>query len=393
MRLEISATSGAARCGTLELPHGTVRTPAFMPVGTYGAVKGLAPDDLKRAGREIILGGETVNLAINPKAQRLRSVGLQVDALNARARIAREGYFQSGEASDDYQRAVELAFEAGDMRRYGQSLLGLGEIAADASEAGKHAWKIIDIARELKDSALEARAVLLLANVFIRKDDYKKAGDGLLVALRKAQGAKERLLESVIIGQQGLVLAQSSDSFQRGMEQQLIALEVARGLEATFHEFMRLYSLAMTMLTAKDLAEARNYFDQMLAQSQDIRHKPYEMYTLGMLGQWHELAGKADIARAYYRWAADMARGLPNPAYEARYLYALGLVHQGQWDFASARQHFQQARALYQSLSDTSNATRVRAAIVYSYLLAFAARILRLVGLGQESAAKNGGDS
>jgi len=56
MRLEISATSGAARCGTLELPHGTVRTPAFMPVGTYGAVKGMAPDDLKRAGSEIILG-------------------------------------------------------------------------------------------------------------------------------------------------------------------------------------------------------------------------------------------------------------------------------------------------------------------------------------------------
>ncbi len=317
-------------------------------------------------------------------AQQIRSLGLLVDALNARARIAREGYFQSSEAFDDYRRAVDIAFEAGDMRRYGQSLLGLGEIAASPSDSSKHAWKVIDIARELHDGQLEARAILLLANAFIRKGDYNKASDGLLVALRKAQSVKDRLLESVIIGQQGLALAQDSDNFSRGFEQQLTALEVARGLESTFHEFMRLYTLAMTMLAAKDLTEARNYFDQMLALAQDIQHKPYEMYALGMLGQWQELEQKPDIALSYYGRAAEIARALPHPAYEARYLYALGLVNQAQWDFESARQHFKQAQQLYQSLADGRNATRVRAAIVYSYLLAFAARIMRLVGWRQQ---------
>ncbi len=315
------------------------------------------------------------------RAEEIRSIGQTVDALIVRARIAREGFFQTAEAGEDYQRAVDLAFEAGDMRRYGLSLLGMGEIAANPTHSSKQAWRVIDIAREADDGQLEARAILLLSNAFIRQSDYKKASDGLLVALRKAQAAQDRLLESLIIGQQGLALAQDSDTFQRGIEQQLTALEVARGLQAIFHEFMRLYTLAMTLLAANDYDEARSYFDQMLALSQDVEHKPYEMYTLGMLGQWHELRGKPDIAIAYFGRAADTARNIANPAYEARYLYALGSVHQSQWDFAGARRQFAQARALYRSLEDSRNATRVSAAILYCYVLAFASRFMRLIGL------------
>lgn len=315
------------------------------------------------------------------RAEEIRSIGQTVDALFVRARIAREGFFQTAEAGEDYQRAVDLAFEAGDMRRYGLSLLGMGEIAANPTHSSKQAWRVIDIAREADDGQLEARAILLLSNAFIRQSDYKKASDGLLVALRKAQAAQDRLLESLIIGQQGLALAQDSDTFQRGIEQQLTALEVARGLQAIFHEFMRLYTLAMTLLAANDYDEARSYFDQMLALSQDVEHKPYEMYTLGMLGQWHELQGKPDIAIAYFGRAADTARNIANPAYEARYLYALGSVHQSQWDFAGARRQFAQARALYRSLEDSRNATRVSAAILYCYVLAFASRFMRLIGL------------
>ena len=314
------------------------------------------------------------------RAEDIRSTSLTVDALIVRARIAREGFFQTTEAHEDYRRAVDLAFEAGDMRRYGQSLLGMGEIAANPSDSGKHAWRVIDIARETNDDQMEARSILLLSNAFIRQSDYRKASDGLLVALRKAQATHDRLLESLIIGQQGLVLAQDSDTFQRGIEQQLTALEVARGMEAIFHEFMRLYTLAMTMLAANDFDDARNYFDQMLALSQDVEHKPYEMYTLGMLGQWHELRGKLDIAIAYYGRAADAAREISHPAYEARYLYALGSVFQSRWDFAGARQQFALARAIYRSLDDGRNATRVSASIFYSYILAFASRIMKLVG-------------
>lgn len=315
------------------------------------------------------------------RAAEIRSISQTVDALLVRARIAREGFFQTAEAHDDYQRAVDLAFEAGDMRRYGRALLGLGEIAAKPSHSSKHAWRVIDIAREANDSQMEARAILLLSNAFIRQSDYKKANDGLLVALRKAQTINDRLLESLIIGQQGLVLAQEGDTFQRGIEQQLTALKVARGFEAIFHEFMRLYTLAMTMLAADDFAEARNYFDQLLALAQDVEHKPYEMYTLGMLGQWHEHNDKLDIASAYYDRAIKAAREVGNPAYEARYLYALGMVYQSQWDFHGARGQFVQARAIYRSLEDGANASRVSASILYSYILAFASRIMKLVGI------------
>ncbi len=320
-------------------------------------------------------------------AQQIRSSGLAVDGLLARARVSREGYFQTMEAYEDYRNAVDLTYEAGDMRRYAQSLLGLGEIASNPNDARKHAWKVIDIARELKDASLEARAVLMLSNSFIRAGQYSKANDGLLVALQKAQSIRDRLLESIIIGQQGLVLAQDSDSFEKGLEQQLTSLEVARGMEAIFHEFMRLYTLAMTMLAARDFDEARNYFDQMLALSQDVEHKPYEMYTLGMLGQWQETRGELDSAIAYYGRATERAREAHNPAYQARYLYATGAVYQSQWDFASARRHFSEARAIYKSLDDGRNATRVSASIVYSYLLAFASRIMRLIGMGPEDPA------
>lgn len=311
----------------------------------------------------------------------IHSISLMTDALNIRARIAREGYLQTGEALDDYRKAVDIAFEAGDMRRYAQSVLGMGEIASNPDESSKHAWKAIDIAREINDAQLEARAILLLSNAFVRKNEHNKANDGLLVALRKAQSVKDRLLESVIIGQQGLVLAQDNDTFERGLQQQLTALEVARGLEAVFHEFMRLYTLAMTMLAVNDLSEARNYFDQMLALSQDIQHPPYEMYTLGLLGQWQELCQKLESAASYYGRAVEMARAVSNPASEARYLYALGSVMQSQWDFAGARRKYKEARAIYQALDDGRNATRVRASIVYTYLLAVASRIMRLLGI------------
>lgn len=318
-------------------------------------------------------------------AQQIRSTGLTVDGLLARARVAREGYFQTNEAFEDYSKAVGLAFEGGDMLRYARSLLGMGEIAAKPGESSKHAWRVIDIARERNDAQLEARAILLLANVFIRRAEFNKASDGLLVALKKAQAIKDRLMESIVVGQQGLVLAQDKKSFEKGLEQQLTALEVARGMEAVFHEFMRLYTLAMTMLVVNDLDEGRNYFDQMLALSQDIRHKPYEMYALGMLGQWQELRQNPDKALSFYGRAIDAAREVQNPAYEARFLYALGSVYQTQWDFESARRHYGEARAIYSSLEDGRNATRVRASIVYTYLLAFATRLMGLIGIRPES--------
>jgi queuine tRNA-ribosyltransferase len=65
MRFSVSHRDGAARRGTLELAHGAVQTPAFMPVGTYGTVKAMAPDELERLGAEIVLGN-TFHLWLRP---------------------------------------------------------------------------------------------------------------------------------------------------------------------------------------------------------------------------------------------------------------------------------------------------------------------------------------
>ena len=52
----LNHTDGLARQGTLRLNHGEIETPIFMPVGTYGAVKGMSPADLEAVGARIILG-------------------------------------------------------------------------------------------------------------------------------------------------------------------------------------------------------------------------------------------------------------------------------------------------------------------------------------------------
>src|SRR6185295_15494124 len=71
---ELLATDGAARAGTITTPHGVVRTPAFMPVGTQGTVKGLTPEMVRDAGAEIILGN-TYHLALRPGDELIRDLG------------------------------------------------------------------------------------------------------------------------------------------------------------------------------------------------------------------------------------------------------------------------------------------------------------------------------
>jgi queuine tRNA-ribosyltransferase len=61
----IDATSGAARSGSLTLPHGTVETPVFMPVGTQATVRTLSPADLKAVGAQIVLAN-TYHLHVRP---------------------------------------------------------------------------------------------------------------------------------------------------------------------------------------------------------------------------------------------------------------------------------------------------------------------------------------
>jgi len=71
---ELIATDGTARTGRLTTPNGAVRTPAFMPVGTAGAMKGLYWREVREAGSDIVLGN-TYHLMLRPGAERIAALG------------------------------------------------------------------------------------------------------------------------------------------------------------------------------------------------------------------------------------------------------------------------------------------------------------------------------
>src|SRR3954466_2507541 len=71
--LHVDAGTGARR-GRLHTPHGTIETPVFMPVGTAGSVKGMAPDDLATLGAQIILGN-TYHLMLRPGEELIGALG------------------------------------------------------------------------------------------------------------------------------------------------------------------------------------------------------------------------------------------------------------------------------------------------------------------------------
>jgi queuine tRNA-ribosyltransferase len=113
MKFSVLNTSGLARRGTLSLAHGTVQTPAFMPVGTYGTVKAMSPLELHEIGAHIVLGN-TFHLWLRPGMEVIGahgglhrfmgwdgpiltdSGGFQVFSLGALRKITEEGVrFQS----------------------------------------------------------------------------------------------------------------------------------------------------------------------------------------------------------------------------------------------------------------------------------------------------------
>src|SRR5260221_1123895 len=71
---DLLATDVAARTGRLTTPHGEVRTPAFMPVGTAGAMKGMHWREVREAGADIVLGN-TYHLMLRPGAERIAGLG------------------------------------------------------------------------------------------------------------------------------------------------------------------------------------------------------------------------------------------------------------------------------------------------------------------------------
>ena len=129
MKLTVTNTSGAARTGALKFRRGTVHTPAFMPVGTYGTVKSVTPEEVASDGAEIILGN-TFHLMLRPGTEVIRkhgglhefmnwhgpiltdSGGFQVFSLAAMRKLSEEGVkFQSPVNGDVVMLTPEKSME------------------------------------------------------------------------------------------------------------------------------------------------------------------------------------------------------------------------------------------------------------------------------------------
>ena len=129
MKLTVANTSGAARTGTLEFRRGAIETPAFMPVGTYGTVKSVTPEEVAADGAEIILGN-TFHLMLRPGTEVIRkhgglhefmnwhgpiltdSGGFQVFSLAAMRKLSEEGVkFQSPVNGDEVFLTPEKSME------------------------------------------------------------------------------------------------------------------------------------------------------------------------------------------------------------------------------------------------------------------------------------------
>ena len=135
MKIAIHDECGAARRGTLAFRRGTVQTPTFMPVGTYGTVKSVTPEEVAADGAEIILGN-TFHLLLRPGTDIIRkhgglhefmhwtgpiltdSGGFQVFSLAAMRKLTEEGVrFQSPVNGDEVFLTPERSIEVQHGRR------------------------------------------------------------------------------------------------------------------------------------------------------------------------------------------------------------------------------------------------------------------------------------
>jgi queuine tRNA-ribosyltransferase len=135
MNFKLGKSHGPARCGQLNFRRGDVRTPAFMPVGTYGSVKSVTPEEVSQSGADIILGN-TFHLMLRPGTQVIRkhgglhefmnwhgpiltdSGGFQVFSLAAMRKLTEEGVkFRSPVDGDEVfltpEKSMEVQHELG----------------------------------------------------------------------------------------------------------------------------------------------------------------------------------------------------------------------------------------------------------------------------------------
>lgn len=171
MKFKVSATSGRARRGELDFPRGRVQTPAFMPVGTYGTVKGMLPRDIEEIGAEIILGN-TFHLMLRPGTEVVKKHGDLHDFIQWQGPILTDsGGFQ--------------VFSLGDMRKITEKGVEF-KSPIDGSPVFIDPEKSMQVQRDLGSDV-----VMIFDECTPYPATEKQANDSMQLSLRWAERSKK----------------------------------------------------------------------------------------------------------------------------------------------------------------------------------------------------------
>jgi queuine tRNA-ribosyltransferase len=171
MQFKVSATSGRARRGELDFPRGKVQTPAFMPVGTYGTVKGMLPRDIEDIGAEIILGN-TFHLMLRPGTEVVKKHGDLHDFIQWKGPILTDsGGFQ--------------VFSLGDMRKISEKGVEF-KSPIDGNPVFIDPEKSMQVQRDLGSDV-----VMIFDECTPYPATEKQANDSMQLSLRWAERSKK----------------------------------------------------------------------------------------------------------------------------------------------------------------------------------------------------------
>lgn len=174
MKFELIQTDVAARRGRLTFERGSVETPAFMPVGTYGTVKAMTPEELEGLGAEIILGN-TFHLMLRPGADVIRLHGDLHDFMHWRKPILTDsGGFQVF-SLDEMRTITEAGVHFRSPVDGGKVFMGPEESMAMQRQLGSDIVMIFDECTPYPATEGEARASMELS---LRWAERSKAAHG-----------------------------------------------------------------------------------------------------------------------------------------------------------------------------------------------------------------------
>ena len=199
MQFTLHNTDGNARRGTLDFARGQVQTPAFMPVGTYGSVKGVTPEQVAESGAEILLGN-TFHLMLRPGTEVIRAHGDLHDFMHwDRPILTDSGGFQ--------------VFSLGEMRRISEEgvtfrspvdgqkvFLGPEESMAVQAELGSDIVMAFDECTPYPATEAEARASMELSMRWAQRCKQAHAGKGALFGIVQGgmyPGLREESLQAL----------------------------------------------------------------------------------------------------------------------------------------------------------------------------------------------------